>query len=120
MTKEQAIYSFFSSFGLSASQTNAPNKTDYPYITYDLVTGAYGDMIAVTANVWYYGTSEVAINAKVAEITKAVGLGGKLIACDGGGIWITRGTPWCQAVADTDPLIKRRYLIFNFEFIVND
>lgn len=53
----------------------------------------------------------VSTKAKARELAEAIGLGGKLIPCDGGAIWLRRGSPWCQNIADeSDENIKRRYV----------
>jgi hypothetical protein len=45
-------------------------------------------------------------------------LGGKIIKCDGGRIWIKRGQPFAQNMGDeSDDLIKRKYLNLTFEFM---
>jgi hypothetical protein len=44
-------------------------------------------------------------------------LGGKIIKCDGGRIWIKRGQPFAQNMGDeSDDLIKRKYLNVTIEY----
>ena len=60
---------------------------------------------------WFYTTSEAIPNAKVQELSDVIGYGGITIPCDGGFIWLKRGSPWCQSMRDeSDPMIKRRYI----------
>jgi hypothetical protein len=70
-------------------------------------------------NVWYRGESEAAPNAKVREMFQAIGMGGVCVACDGGMLWIKRGSPWAQAVTieGEDEMVKRRYVNVNIEFL---
>ena len=118
MTKAAAIYQFWSGFGLTAYEENTvPEDAVFPYLTYQLVTDSFDREVAVTASLWYRGESWTAINAKTEEISAHIGLGGKIIKCDGGRIWIKRGQPFAQNMGDeSDDLIKRKYLNLTFEF----
>lgn len=119
MTKEAALLDFFSGFGIPAYPSSAvPDDAVFPWLTYDLVTGAWGDgELSITVNLWYYTTDEATPNAKAREIAAALGLGGKRIECDEGAIWLKRGQPWCQALQDdADTTIKRRYINISAEF----
>ena len=118
MTKAAAIYQFWSSFGLTAYEENTvPTDATFPYVTYQLVTDSFDREVAATASLWYRGESWTAINAKTEEISAHIGLGGKIIKCDGGRIWIKRGQPFAQNMGDeSDDLIKRKYLNLTFEF----
>ena len=119
MTKAAAIYQFWSGFGLTAYEENTvPEDATFSYITYQLVTDSFGREVAATASLWYRGESWTAINAKTEEIAQHIGLGGKIIKCDGGRIWIKRGQPFAQNMSDeSDDLIKRKYLNLTFEFL---
>ena len=126
MTKAAAIYQFWNSFGIKAYEENTvidadeegnPVEPAFPYITYQLVTDSFDREVAATASLWYRGESWTAINAKTEEISAHIGLGGKIIKCDGGRIWIKRGQPFAQNMGDeSDDLIKRKYLNLTFEF----
>lgn len=119
MTKDVALQSFFEGFGLSAyPATSVPEDVVFPYLTYELVLGAWGDgEQSITANLWYYTESEADPTAKAQEISDRIGYGGVLLPCDGGSLWIKRGSPWCQALGDeTIPDIKRRMLNIAVEF----
>lgn len=122
MTKAAAIYEFWSSFGLAVYEENTvTTDADFPYITYQLVTDAFDRDISATASLWYRGESWTAINAKAEEISAHIGLGGKIIKCDGGRIWIKRGQPFAQNMGDeNDDLIKRKYLNLSVEFFTAD
>ena len=119
MTKAAAIYQFWSSFGLTAYEENTvPTDAAFPYVTYQLVTDSFDREVAATASLWYRGEIWTAINAKTEEISAHIGLGGKIIKCDGGRIWIKRGQPFAQNMGDeSDDLIKRKYLNLTFEFM---
>ncbi len=120
MTKGQALHAFFSGFGMSAYAASAvPDDVVLPYLTYELVTSAWeGGEVAIAVNLWFHTESEAKPNAKVNEISEAIGLGGVQIRCDGGAIWLKRGSPWCQSLGDAASKdIKRRYLNITAEYL---
>ena len=122
MTKAAAIYQFWSSFGLTAYEENTvPTDAAFPYITYQLVTDSFDREIQLSASIWYRSESWTAINAKTEEISHKISRGGKIIACDGGAIWLKRGQPFAQNMRDeSDDLIKRKYLNITAEFMTAD
>lgn len=119
MTKAAAIYQFWNSFGLTAYEENAvPTDASFPYITYQLATDSFDREIPLTASIWYRSESWTAINAKTEEISHKISRGGKIIACDGGAIWLKRGQPFAQNMGDeSDDLIKRKYLNLTLEYL---
>ena len=122
MTKAAAIYQFWSGFGLTAYEENTvPTDAVFPYITYQLVTDSFNREVAATASLWYRSESWTAINAKTEEISQKISRGGKIIACDGGAIWLKRGQLFAQNMGDeSDDLIKRKYLNITAEFMTAD
>lgn len=119
MTKEAALQAFFEQFLPSYAASAVPEDVIFPYLTYELVTGAWeeGEM-GLTVNLWYYTESEAVPNAKVREMARAIGLGGVTVSCDEGLIWLKRGSPWAQSLKDdADPRIKRRYINVSAEFL---
>lgn len=122
MTKEQALYKFFNSFAITGYRnTTVPDDCIFPYLTYDTPISAFGeDPVSITLNLYLYTDSEAVPDAKAEEIRQAIGMGGKLLPCDGGMIWLKWGSPWCQSlVDDTDPNIKRRYINITAEYLTN-
>lgn len=123
MTKEAVLYKFFSGFGMAAyAATAVPDYAELPYITYELSVGAYDSgEIPITGNIWMRTLSEAAANAKAQEISEAIGDGGVILPCDGGYIWLKRGSPFCQSLKDAaDDTVKRRYLNIIAEFLTKD
>ena len=122
MTKAAAIYQFWNSFGLTAYEENTvPDDATFPYITYQLVTDSFDREIPLTASLWYRGESWTGINTKTEEISQKISRGGKIVAFDGGAIWLKRGQPFAQNMGDeSDDLIKRKYLNITAEFITAD
>jgi hypothetical protein len=130
MTKEQALYSFWNSFGMQAYEENSvptddEEKPKFPYITYQVVIDSFDNQVQLTASLWdrdKNGYSALLENSKKAEeISQRIGRGGVFIDCDGGKIWLERGTPFAQNMGDTtDNLIKRKYLNLSAEFLTAD
>lgn len=120
-TKAAVLYQFLSSFGLSAySESFVPDEADYPYLTYNFVSGGFEEGESnITVNLWYYGESEAIPNAKAEEIGERLGRGGIVLACDNGGMWIKRGSPFAQAVVEENPMIKRRYINIDIEYLTD-
>lgn len=120
MTKNAALYSFFSSFGIPAYEENSvPDTAQYPYLTYEEVTGAFSDENGApcSASLWYRSSSRTAINAKAEEISAYIGDGGRIIDFDGGHIWIKRANPFAQNLEEpSDNMVKRKLLNIRIEF----
>ena len=124
MTKEAALYNFWSMFGIPAYEENSvPSGEDgaeFPYITYQVVTDSFGNDVAMTGSVWYRSTSWKEANAKAQEISNVLSRGGVTLTCDGGIIWLRRGVPFAQSMGDdSDDLIKRKYINITAEFITD-
>lgn len=120
MTKAAALHQFFSGFGIPAYPASAvPRDIGFPWLTYELVTAAWdGGEVGLTVNLWYYTEGEKAPNDKAQQISAAIGYGGVTIPCDGGYIWLKRGTPFCQGLTDeNDRTIKRRYINITAEYL---
>lgn len=125
MTKAAALFNFFSSFGLTAYEENTvfamKSSPDFPYITYELKTDDFNGIdVALSFSLWYRSSSWVNINAKSAEISKAIGTG-LMLDCDEGRILIHRGHPFATNLGDSsDDMIKRILHSINVRFYTND
>lgn len=121
MTPEAAIYNWLSGFGVPAyAATSVPHDTEWPYLTYDLVLGEWGGYeVNMPVNLWDRTDSEAKLNQKVREIGAALGIGGVTVPCEGGMLWLKKGSPWAQAVRveGEDEKVKRRYININIEHI---
>lgn len=120
MDKFQALYSFWSSFGIPAYDENTvPTGDDlpaFPYITYDAVISNLDHPVAMSASLWYYGTSWTAITAKLAEIEAELGRGGVTLPINDGAVWIKKGSPFAQRMSDENDMIRRIYINIEAEF----
>jgi hypothetical protein len=122
MTKGKALDAWFNQFMTFYPSTAVPDDVTFPYGTYEAVFDNYtGGEVGLTVNLWFYTESEARPNAKAQELSEAIGSGGKLLKCDGGYIWIKRGSPWCQSLTDdTSPTIKRRYINVTAEYLTEN
>ena len=106
-----ALYSFFSSFGLPAYvEYTVPVDAELPYITYELREPEPGEKSSLTARVWYIDTDYTAICSKVDQIKAAIGRGVS-ISVDGGAVWLWPDTHFCQFQRADEPKLKIAYLM---------
>lgn len=120
MDKSQAIYQFWSGFGIPAYDENSvPDDAQFPYITYSQATDSLGAPVTLTAHVWDRSSSWERVSKIVENIGRAVGeYGHKVTKIDGGFIWFTKGRPFSQRMgAESDDLIRRVYVIIMAEFL---
>lgn len=120
MDKYQAINAFFASFGIPVYEENSvpiDQGLTFPYLTYSLRTSYALDSLSLTFSLWYRSASQKEINLKTAEIAQAIGLA-KVLPCDEGAVIIRPGVPFAQGMSDdSDPMIKRKYIILDAEFV---
>lgn len=124
-TKAATIYEFWNSFEMLAYEENSvptgEDAPEFPYITYQLVTDSLGNEVAMTVSLWYRDTSWVEANAKTEDVSQRIGRKGAVLDCNGGKVWIKRGTPFAQNMGDeSDNLIKRKYLNITAEYLTAD
>ena len=119
MTKEAALYSFWSGFGIPAYEENTvPANANFPYITYQVIVGSFGNGIMLTASVYYRSESWNEINQKTREIQQAMKGNGGSLHCDGGGIRLLPEQQFSQNMGDeSDSLIRRKYLNITVEYL---
>lgn len=121
MDKAQALYAFWSGYDLPAyDETNAPEDAPFPRITYETATDSFGGEVALSAALWYYSTSWEAISKKSAEIAADIGMGGKMLKTNDGAIWVKRGTPFAQRVAETNDSLRRIVMNITAEFFTEN
>lgn len=119
MNKMQTLHSFWSGFGLKAYDENSvPDNTQLPYLTYESSTDDFGNPLAQTANLWYRSSSWADITAKEQEIADFITRGGRMIAYDGGAMWIQKASPWAQRLEEpSDEEIRRIILNIMIEYM---
>lgn len=122
MNKWQTQQAFWGSFGIPAYDENTAFKEGempaYPHITYEALNGVMGQVLPISASIWYRSTSWVEISQKADEILQAVKYG-QIIAVDNGYFWIKN--PELSAFAQRmssgseDDLVKRIYITLEAE-----
>lgn len=123
--KEQAIHSFWGSFGWAAyDEGTVPVGSDaptLPYITYRVVSDSlYGGPIAISASLWDRSSSWAEVTQKCNQISEYIGIGGRSIPVDGGYVWIKRGAPFAQRVVDDDDMVRRIYINISVDFLTEN
>lgn len=126
MTKAQALYQFFSSFGVTAYEENSvyslENPPAFPYITYQVKTDSFGEYdTAISFSTWHRSPSWTDSNALIDAIAAAIGRDGHVIRyVDNGYMLIRRGSPFSQAMGDpVDDMIKRQYCNVSVRYYTN-
>jgi hypothetical protein len=122
MTKNGALYDFFSSFGIPAYEENAVYDLEappsFPYLTYQGITDSFGNTVMLNVSLWYRSTSWADCNAMTETISQTIGNGGKILPYDDGAILVKRTTPFAQNMSDpSDDMIKRKFISLNVEFL---
>ena len=106
----EALYSFWSSFGLPAyTTTTVPDEINVPYITYSLVESESLEPATHYAQIFYRSTSNVELMEKVDAIKAAIGTGIR-IQCEGGFVVLRPSTPYVQVVTDEVPENRYAYI----------
>lgn len=118
MNATQRYHHFWSSFDwIAYDETSVPDHAELPYITYQYVRDAFDRPVPATASLWVRSSSWQEITEKEMEIYDYITRGGISLSCDGGCIWIARGTPWAQRMGDaSDRDIRRIVLNVEVEF----
>lgn len=119
MNVAQVLQAFWSGFSLTAYDENTvPGDAQLPYITYEVSDSFFGDDRQLSSSLWYRSTSWADITAKEQEIAEFIGRGGRMLSVDDGCIWLKRGTPWAQRMAEpSDAMVRRIVLTYEIEFI---
>lgn len=122
MTPEAALYSFLTDAGYPVyAQSSVPDGAEFPYVTYTLTVGDWeSGEVNIPVSMWFRTSSEAVPNSAVRRLGEMVPMGGVTIPCDGGMLWVKRGSPWAQAVMVTEDEagVKRRYVNLDVEYII--
>lgn len=119
MNKDQALHSFWSSFGLDAyDEQTVPAEAVLPYITYEVSTDRLDEPVMLTASIWLRSMSWVEINRVRDAVAQRLSNGGQTIKLDDGYLWITPGSPFSQRMDEpSDDAIRRIILNVQAEFL---
>ncbi len=117
MDKQQAYYSLWSRFGLSAyDETSVPDDAKLPYLTYQVIIDSLDAPVYPTASLWYRSSSWNDIDHKLTEIASYIE-DMEPIEIDDGYMNVTKGTPFAQRMAEEDRTVKRYVLNLAIEFL---
>ena len=115
MDSYEALYKFWSSFGIPAYEENSvPTGGDYPaypYITYEAPMGGFNADIFANGYIWTRSNSCLTADSLALQIHERLKNGGELWLFDGGSLWITAEDNFASNMGDqSDNLIKRKIL----------
>lgn len=121
MNKEQALHQFWSSFGLKAyDQYTVPDDAleanNGHYLTYSVSVAGFDEPVLSNASLWDKSTSWAEITLMAETIYAYIGSGGVVIPYDDGAMWVRRGSPFAQRMADEDDTIRRVYINVTIEY----
>ena len=131
MDKWKAQHEFWSSFGLPAYDENTvlteglEDSPGFPFITYQAVGGIMGQMLAISASLWYRSSSWAEISQKADEMLRQIQneMLTSPVEIDGGYFWIKipEATPFAQRMGSgtDDDLIKRILITVEAESLTN-
>ena len=125
MKKWEAIYSFFSSFGIPAYEENSvpsgSDKPSFPYIVYEMQQGGFDaeNDIALAFSIIDKYDSFVPSYELADTIASTIG-NGLPIEIDDGYVKIAQGRPWAETQRDPeDDTIRRLYSIVWVTYYTN-
>lgn len=117
MDKWQALQEFWESFSIPAyDEATVPDDATMPYITYNATVDSLNKPVVMTASIWYRTNSWSEISRKAEEISNAL-VQVKTIPLDVGYLYLTRGNPFAQRMADNDGMVRRIYLVIMAEYL---
>ena len=124
MTKAEALYKFWSSFGwVTVDEDNLYDEDTMKelgdpsfYISYESGAGELGNKLSLSSDLWHNSTSWETVEAKAEEIFDAISPGGIFIPYAGGALWITRPPrPYYRLAADENT--RRIHFNINAEYL---
>lgn len=120
MDKFQVLQAFWESFGIPAYDENTipsgDERPEMPYITYDVIDSDFDHPVAMSASLWYYGTSWSQITTKMTEIETRIGRGGTILPVDNGAVWIKKGSPFAQRMTGENDMIRQIFINVEAEY----
>lgn len=119
MDNQQALQYFWSRHATAYEETDVPDDADIEtgYVTYQKVEGEFESPIGCTGSVWTRSTSWKKAEQIKNGISDDLKRGGMIIPVEGGKVWIQKGSPFAQALADTDRSIRRYVINIMVEFM---
>lgn len=114
MDRWQALYAFWSGFGVPAYEENSVpsgvNEPSMPYITYEAAVSPWDADVLLSASVWTRSTSWEQAD-RIADAIENKIKGGFLVPYDGGMIFIVPNDPFSKHMNEPDDDMVKRVLI---------
>lgn len=121
MTKGQALYNFWSGFGLPAYDENTvPENPGERYITYTTQTDSIGNVLNLYGNIWDMNSNSWQfVSEKAEEIAEAIVRRHPIsYGIDNGRLYIAKGSPFAQRMSDPgSDRVRRMYINIQAEFL---
>lgn len=118
MDREQALHTFWSSFGLPAyDSSTVPDDAPLPRITYEVQVNGWGEITMLFGSIWMKSTGWKEITAIADKIDSRLSEGGQTIRYDDGMLWIKKGSPFLQRMSDPDDTIRRILVNIEVEYL---
>ena len=124
MDKWQAQDAFWNSFGIPAYDENVDLDIDdiegFNHITYQAMGGNLGQMLLLSASLWYKSNSWAEISQKADEILQRI-YKGVVVRLDNGYFWlkVPENTPFAQRMDSGQGNIRRMYISIEAESLSN-
>lgn len=120
MDRWQALYAFWSGFGVPAYEENSvpsgSSRPNYPYITYEASVSPFDSDVLLAASIWTRSTSWEEAD-RIADMVEAKIKDGYVQPYDGGMIYIVPNDPLSKHTGDPeDDMIKRNLFGARFLF----
>lgn len=97
---------------------DVPAGQAMPYVTHRMQIGAFGDQGSIEVDVWCPPGAAAKADGYALSLRAALGMRGDIVECDGGAVWLTRGTPFAQPVPDDRA--ERRYCNIDIDYLTSD
>lgn len=100
------------------AEGDVPAGQALPYATHRMQVGSFGDQGSVEVDVWCEPGRAAQADGYCSRLRSTIGHGGEIVSCDGGALWLRRGTPFAQPVPDTRA--ERRYVNVDIDYLTSD
>lgn len=118
MDREQALNTFWNSFGVKAYEVNTvPDNAPYKKIAYEVVVGDFGSPVPCTVYLYDRHISWQGITELLHLIDNRLKHGGVQVPFDNGTIWICKASPFATRLDGEDDTIRRIVVNLQIEYL---
>ena len=108
-TQAKELSKFFNQFATAYVEDNVPIGSTFPYITYSISSPNFDSQQNTVVRVYSKGSSLVKIFEIADKIAEVITDNGIVINNEEGAIYFTKGSPFCQFLAEDDD-VKSLYI----------